>query len=326
MAAELERSCRSEQAEAVLLHYSVFSFSYRGIPIGVPALAIRLRRLGIPIVLFAHEFAYPWGRRGWRGAVHAATQRAALLPLVELATAVIVTTPERARWLRTRWWLPRRPVDFAPVFSNIRPHPSSNPASPKAGRVGLFSFGAEGLAIELVVGAVADVSRDLPDTHLTLIGAPGSESDVGHAWQRAAEAVGCPIEFTGIADEAEVSRQLSTCQLVVFGDPAGASSRKTSLAAPLAHGRAVVALTGPHNWDALIEARAVSLVAPTRSVLASELARLLRDDAERGAAERRAQAFAASHLSPDQAAHTVAQVLMTAQGSTCSSLRGRRER
>jgi len=177
-AADVRRRCEEERAEVVLLHYSVFAFSRRGVPVDVPMLAARLARLGLPVVLFAHEYAYPWGRRGWRGGVQAATQRAALLPLVGACAATIVTTAVRAGWVRTRWWLPRRPATVAPVFATIDPHPSAAAGAPRSGRVGIFGFGAEGLAVELVTGAVADVARRSPHAHLALIGAAHALSGI----------------------------------------------------------------------------------------------------------------------------------------------------
>lgn len=308
----LRRQTRAEQPDAVLLHYSVFAYAWRGLPLGVPLLAMMLRRLNVRSVLFAHEFAYPWGRRGWRGAVHAATQRAALAPLVAASSAVVVTTRERVLWLRTRWWLPQRPMACAPVFSNISPHPSSRSIAPVPGRVGLFSFGAEGLAVEIVTGAVAEVAKRSPRTHLVLIGAPGPDSPAGEHWRMAAQVVGCPLAFTGVGEEAAVSRELAACQLVVFADPAGPSSRKTSLAAALVHGRAVVALDGPQRSEEFVDARSVVVVEPSVEALAAELTRLLADDVARLDLGARALKFAHRRVSASQ---TAAIVISVVEGS-----------
>lgn len=295
--ADLARRCQEDKADAVLLHYSVFAFSRHGVPTGVPLLAARLRRLGVPVVLIAHEYAYPWGQRGWRGAVHAIAQRAVLVPLVSVCGAAVVTTSGRQRWLSTRRWLPQRSVGFAPVFTNISPGPRAASIRPVQGRIGLFSFGAEGLAADLVVDAVAEVSRRCPQAHLALIGAPGPGGPAGERWRRAASRAGCPLSFTGIVDETEVSSELAACSVIVFPDPGGPSSRKTSLAAALAHGKAVVALDGPNTWGDLVTASAVTVVAPHRRALSRELCRLLLDPVANAEASERAHDFHEAHLS-----------------------------
>src|SRR5207249_11527553 len=60
LAAELaERPPRT-----VLLHYSVFSYSYRGMPVFVPGILAALARARIPLLTILHEFVYPWGHGG----------------------------------------------------------------------------------------------------------------------------------------------------------------------------------------------------------------------------------------------------------------------
>lgn len=67
MAAWTERlrtELRAGRPDAVLLHYSVFSYSYRGFPLFVHPLLVALRTSEAPIVSVLHEYAYPWGRDG----------------------------------------------------------------------------------------------------------------------------------------------------------------------------------------------------------------------------------------------------------------------
>lgn len=315
LARELWRQRKLKQHETLIVHYSVFAYARRGIPIGVPFLALTLRCLGTPVVLFAHEFAYPWGRRGWRGAIQATTQRAALLPLIGTCDAIVVTTEDRLRWLETRWWLPRRAVVCAPVFSNIRPNPSLALPQEVPGRIGVFSFGAEGLDAKLVTAAVAEVARERPNAHLVLIGAPGPQSAPGQRWRQAAADAKCPLTFTGMASEAETSERLSTCQLIIFPDPAGPSSRKTSLAAALTHARAVIALNGPQSWSELVAAGAIVIVEPRLQPLAAALADLLADDVTRSAIARRALAFANAFLAAENTAATVLNVSLAARAN-----------
>lgn len=307
MARLLYRRCRGEPLDAVLLHYSVFAYASHGMPLGVPLLALVLRRIDAPVILFAHEFAYPWGRRGWRGLVHAASQRIALVSLLLSADAVVVTTPDRVHWIQTRWWLPRRPVACAPVFPTITPCSSGRLVEEVVGRVGILGFGAENLAAELVTAAIEHAAREVEGAHLLLIGAPGEESAAGQRWCRAAEAAGCALSFTGVLDRAQASRELSACQVVIVADLAGPTSRKTSLAAALAHGRAVIALNGPQVWTELVKERAVVLAEAAVAPLAERLASLLSDDADRKAIGGRGLAFADRHMTPEHAAGIVCE-------------------
>ena len=309
----LRETCASKGPAALILHYSVFAYAWRGVPLWVPQLARRLRRLGVPVVLFAHEFIYPWrNNQGWRGAVKAATQRLVLIPLATAANEVIVTTEERMSWLCTRWWLPKRRVAFVPVFANIVPLARTN-VVPMSQKVGLFGFGTEGLPVDVVCKAVSDVRRTFLNAQLTLIGAPGPTSPVADRWRDAAMTWGCPLTFTGIAEPEDVSREIAACELMLFPDPAGPTSRRTSLATLLCHGQPVVALDGPERWADLCDARAVSLVNPTRSALVTGISRLMSDDTERAMLGERARLFYRDHLGPDLVAQALLPMLTAGQ-------------
>lgn len=302
---QVDQRSRAERADAVLLHYSVFAYSRRGVPLGVPSLATRLRKLGVPLLAFAHEFACPWTGRGWRGGTQAATQRAALVPFLSVAARVFVTTPERAEWLNSRRWLLRSPVTFVPIASNIPPHPSSEAVIAVGGRIGLFSFSDQSLAVELLVGAVADAARRTACAHLVLIGGPGPDSPAAERWRLAASAVGCSLTFTGTVTAPEVSRQLAACEVIVLPDPAGPSPRKSSLAAALAHGRPILALHGPNTWPEFINAAAVEVADMNRQALAASLDRLLHDAGRREALGARGKSFYESRLAVEAAAKIV---------------------
>lgn len=314
LARQIGQSVREHRAEAVLLHYSVFAFSRRGVPLGVPGLAARLRKLRVPLLIFAHELACPWADRGWRGAMQAATQRAALLPLLSVAARVFVTTPERVEWLTARRWLLWCPATFVPIASNIAPHPSSEGVSPVRGRIGLFSFSDRALAADLLVGAVADAARSTGLAQLVLIGGPGPDSPAAERWRAAASAVGCSLTFTGTATEAEVSRQLAACEVVVLPDPGGPSPRKSSLAAALAHGRPVLALDGPNTWQEFIDSAAVEVADASRNAFAAALDQLLREADRREALGARAKSFYESTLAVEAAAQVVLKDIITAGG------------
>jgi len=98
-----------------------------------------------------------------RGKLWALAQRPAVLGLVRASSAVIVTADFRADWLNGRWWLPRRDVRVAPVFSNLPP--ARPPPGAQAGAnierdvVGLFGYSYGGVAIEAVLDALRLLRR-----------------------------------------------------------------------------------------------------------------------------------------------------------------------
>jgi len=306
LAAELERL----QPDAVLLHYSVFSLAYRGLPLFVSPTLAALRRRA-PLLTVMHEFAYPWGRAGLRGTAWAVSQRGVLIEVMRASAAALVTIDARADWLGSRVWLPRRPVAFAPVFSNLPPPSAGAPAGPRPARLGLFGYSHEGSAVALVLDALS-LLRDRGRTvELTLLGAPGRDSPVGQAWLEGARtrALGPVLSFSGHLGAQQLSNALAACELLLFADSAGPSSRKTTLAASLASGSAVVAIDGPLRWSELTDAQAVQLVAPSAHALADGLGALLGDERRRDALAERGRAFAERQMSVARSARAVAALL-----------------
>jgi len=315
-----------ERPDAILLHYSVFAFSHRGLPLFVaPVLAV-LRRSGIPVVAVLHEYVYPWRHGGLRGKVWAITQRALLIDVMRSSAAVLLTTDFRAHWLESRRWLPWRPAAFAPVFSNLpppvggpspvspdlpsalpgsRPAPSHRPAAlaePVGHRaqpvLGLFGYSYQGAALSLVLDAIVLLSKGGVAPLLVLLGAPGRRSPVAATWLREARARGIEqaLEFSDTLPAQALSNALAACDLLLFADAAGPSSRKGTLAASLASGRPVLAIDGPRRWLELVWGEAASVVEPTAPALADAICELLGDDAAREALGARGRAFAEERM------------------------------
>jgi len=216
------------------------------------------------------------------------------------SAAVLVTTSWRAEWLRSRRWLPSRPVAFAPVFSNLPPpagkaHPDGRPPA-----VGLFGYNLRPTAIALVLDALAVLQREGVKAQLLLIGAPGPDSPVARAWleqARARHLEHAPV-FSGTLPAQELSDRLAECEVLLYAEPAGPMSRKGTLAASLASGRPVLALDGPRTWRELVAADAAVVVAPRLDALAEALSRLLTDAQERESFGARGRAFAAQTMTP----------------------------
>lgn len=321
LAEELAR----ERPDAVLLHYSSFSFAYRGVPLYLRPTLSALHRCSVPLVSFMHEFAYPWRAGDWRGNVWAATQRAALIDLMRASQAAVLTTDFRVDWLASRWWLARRPMAIAPVFSNL-PAPTATgapaPEPPRERRlVGLFGYSFQGAATALVLDALRSLLETGVDVRLRLLGAPGRASGAGQSWLAEADARGLSdaLSFTDTLPAGELSNELAACELLLSVDPPGPTSRKGTLAASLASGRPVIAIDGPRSWSELTAADAAIVVAPTSGALAGAIAELLADEPRREALGARGRAFAERRMSVEHSAEVVAGLLRELLGAQPSA-------
>ena len=300
-----------DQPDAILLHYSVFSYSYRGVPLLVGPTLAALRRSRAPLIIVLHEYAYPWGRGGWRGALWALTQRAALIELVHASTAVMATTDQRAQGISSRVWLPRRPVRVARVFSNLPPATIDRSDQLLSPVVGLFGYAAEGAAMSLTLDAIGQLQNRGQPVRLALLGAPGRSSSAGERWLQAAQARRLQhfLSFSGTLAPQELSNALGECDGLVFVETIGPTSRKTTLAASLASGRPVIAIDGPDRWPELVRAQATHLVPPTSHALADAIQTVLGDASLRAALGARGRAFAEREMSAARTARSVSALL-----------------
>ena len=308
LASSLER-LEADPPDAVLLHYSVFAYAYRGVPVFARPVLATIARTGLPLVSFLHEFAYPWHMGGARGKIWSLTQRLALASVMRASSGVIVSADARAAWLAQRAWLAGRPTSVAAVFSNL---PAPSPATaPVAGRLGLFGYGHEGVAFETVLDALSLLRQRRSDVELVLLGAPGSSSEASAHWRRAARERGLEsaLSFSGRLPAQALSDDLARCTALLFVERGGPTSRKTTLAASLSSGRPVVALDGRNSWPALLQARAALVVAPDPAALAGGVAGVLDDEHEGRLQAERGRTFAAQMMSVQHSATVVAAAL-----------------
>jgi glycosyltransferase involved in cell wall biosynthesis len=302
----------------------VFTLSYRGVPIFVRPTLAALR--GLPLVALLHEYAYPWGRNGLRGALWSISQRVCLIDLVRASRALVLTADFRAAQLASRRWLPRRRMAVAPVFSNLpapslaahgSPSQASDGAAPQRqgererSLIGLFGYASEGTAQGLVLDALRLLGERGGALQLSLLGAPGADSSSGREWlaQAASRGIAGELSFSGRLSAQDLSDALADCELLLFADPTGPTSRKTTLAASLASGSAVVAIDGPHGWRELSEAQAARLVSPRADALAEAVEQLLADGEQRAELGRRGQVFARRAMTAQASAEIVAALL-----------------
>jgi glycosyltransferase involved in cell wall biosynthesis len=300
-----------ERPDALLLHYSVFALSHRGVPVFVRPVLSVLRELRLPLVTFMHEFAYPWRLGGLRGVAWAATQRAVLIDAMRASSAVVVSAEPRAGWLRSRLWLPGRPISVAPVFSNLPP--AGEAAGPVvADRLGLFGYAHEGVDAETVLDALALLRERGSPCRLVLLGAPGRDSSAGSRWERGAAQRGLAgaLSFSGPLPAQALSDRLSSCVALLFAERGGPTSRKTTLAASLSSGRPVVALDGRNSWTELVRSQAALIARPDAASLASAIAGLLADEAARERQGELGRVFASAQMSVERSADVVARALV----------------
>jgi glycosyltransferase involved in cell wall biosynthesis len=300
--------------DSIVWHYSVFSYGYRGLPTLVPLFARTLRASGVPVVTVAHEFVYPFGTRGARGALLASAQRVALPAVVRASSAIVVTTDKRRAWFESRRWLPRREIHVLPVPSNL-PQAGTSGRSPSGTSpselvLGVFSFAAESIRPAPVASALRLLRGEGLDARLVLIGAPGESSPQGAAWRHAArtEKVEDAISFTGVLEPDLLAQALGAVDVVLFVDADGPSSRRSSLAATLAAGKPVVAYDGPATWSAAVAAGALAVVPATGEDLAREL-RAFAEPGVRAERGRRGADFYAAHQAPDVIAGSFLEIV-----------------
>jgi glycosyltransferase involved in cell wall biosynthesis len=134
---------------------------------------------------------------------------------------------------------------------------------------------------------------------LSLLGAPGPSSAAGESWLAAARSRGLTdaLSFSGALPAQALSDSLSACDVLLFADTSGPSSRKTTLAASLASGRPLVAIDGRRRWSELVRSDAARVVAPTPDALADAVGELLADEGGREALGASGREFAEREMS-----------------------------
>ena len=306
------------RAGVVVWNYSPFVYACRGVPLPGVLFGIVLRARRISVITVLHELAYPWGRRGLVGRVFAITQRAALLPVLAGSTAVVVTTEQRAASVRRRTWLAQRAAPLTiPVFSTLGEEAPEIEHRPGERRIGVIGYGSDGAQPELLFAAVRRL-RSLDGVRIVLLGAPGRDSREGKEWIRAAAATGLQgtIEFTG--DQAslpQLSESFAACDVITLVDEEGPSSRRTMLAAALAHGRATIATDGPNRWDGPVDEGAILVVGAEPVELGQALQRILDDPSERSSLGERALKYYQREMSLKNTADIMCALI--AQVSSC---------
>jgi len=234
----------------ILLQYNPFRYGRAGIAPGLVREASRLRRrCRAPLAVMVHE---AWVEMSDpRSTLVGACQRAQLRALLALADGVMTSTQALAGELGAR-------AVHVPVATNVTPL-ATTPALARA-RLGiadrlvlsLFGRANPSRALDHARRAIAAVARRHGAGRVVVLnlGAGAPALDVP---------AGVEVRSPGHLDDAELSRWLWASDLVLLPFTDGASTRRTTLMAALAHGRPVVALRG-RSTDSVLTAHADALV------------------------------------------------------------------
>jgi len=155
-----------------------------------------------------------------------------------------------------------------------------------------------------------------PGVRLRLLGGPGPASASGEQWSSAASSrgLGDALSFSGILAAQELSDEMAACDVLIFADTPGPSSRKGTLAGALASGRPLVATSGHRQWSELTRQGAARVVGRSASALADAVGELLADESEREALGARGREFAQREMGIERTVEAVKRMLASATG------------
>jgi glycosyltransferase involved in cell wall biosynthesis len=283
--------------EILNIQYEPAAYSMR---VGINFLpsAFARRTIKLPIVTTFHDLRVPYlfPKAG-------SLRRKVVEYLARHSDAVIVTNPED----RSNLQLPTSNLYVIPIGSNIDPSRLIDfdlqatrarwNIQPNEMLIGYFGFLSLSKGGEVLMHALKLlVDQGLP-VKLMLIGGRTGSSDptnVEHAAQvdRLIDSLGLRdrVITTGYLDPIDVSCALMVCDVIALPYADGASLRRGSLLAAIAHGRAIVTTTPTFPIDGLIDTQSVLFVPPDDPAsLANAIGRALADRELRNQLERGAR-------------------------------------
>lgn len=201
----------------------------------------------------------------------------AVLTLARSSDGVIVTNREDERRLTGERGIAR--LREIPIGSNIPPRPPAGYSRaawreamgvpPDAFLAGYFGFMNASKGIEAMLNAVEMAVADGLNLHLAMIGGRVGDSDPSNV--KYAEEIdsligsltlGPRLHWTGFISEAEVSAHLLACDFLILPYNDGASFRRGSFMAGLAHGCAIITTSPAFELPELRDGVNVRLVPP----------------------------------------------------------------
>jgi len=271
--------------------------------LGATAVAWLSRLPGEMWVMF-HEVAYPFERgQPFKHRVRAVETHALASALKRRADRVLVSTPGCERALELLGGR-SKPAIWLPIPSNL---PTSLAAFDQTSFieslgfdatrpiVGHFSSFGDRVAAMLERTLTELLSRD-PRVQVLLLGAGSSEFVERLA--RALPGVEARLRALGRVDEARAAAAIVACDVLLYPFPDGVSTRRTSVMAALALGKAVVTNHGDNSEGLFERERCVALVS-SEGEMAARVTALLAEPEARRTLGARARAVYAERFSID---------------------------
>jgi len=287
-----------------LVQYVPHAFGWKAA--NVPfCLWLRSRRRDALWVMF-HEVAYP------SGANYSVAERA--LAFVTRRMAAIVARSAQRVFVSIPAWqtlieslaVPRAPIVWLPVVSGVPVVDDLIGTAEIRTRVGggrpiVGHLGTYGGLIRPLLTASVPGLLAATNSHVLLLGR-GGESMRDDLVRRHPRLSG-RVHASGPLSDADLSRHVDACDVMLQPYPDGVSTRRTTMMAALSHGRPVVTTSGPLTEPLWSASDAVVLIpADQPADLAPAAARLLADPTHRRQLAARARSLYAERF---DLAHTV---------------------
>jgi glycosyltransferase involved in cell wall biosynthesis len=244
--------------------------------------------------------------------------RAAALWLLTSARHVIAANEEVTGMVRRRApWLAKRLTEI-PIGSNIAAELAGDRAATRAALgvpedaplLAHFGLVYPGKGLETLIASLATLRRAHPDLRLVII---GDTREAERGYRAGLETLAARLEvaeavvWAGRRPDAAVSRILAAADVFVVPFDGGASIRRGSLMAGLAHGLPVVSTVAAVPTAYLRDGENIALVPPRNpAALAARVAALLGSTAQRARLADGARKLAARVAWPAIAAETCA--------------------
>jgi glycosyltransferase involved in cell wall biosynthesis len=251
---------------SILLQWVPHGFGYRSMNLGFCVWLWKRARRGDRVEIMVHE-AFLRFEGSWRQYGAALVHRLMTVILLRSAQRIWVSIPRYEQMWRPYTLGRRIPFQWLPLPSNVPvirdPRGIAALRSQYTAGDGLLigHFGTFGTLVNSLLLAVIPGILDRNSAARLLLIGPGA----GFLDRLIAEhpRLAGRIYTTGgmAATDPALSRHIGACDVLIQPYPDGASSRRTSLMAPLQHGKAVATTSGPATEAVWFESRAVVMTA-----------------------------------------------------------------
>lgn len=271
----------------LIVQWVPHAFGHKSVNVSFCAWIRRRAAAGDIVDVMVHEAFFAFGEGGIKQDAAAVVHRVMVMLLLSRARHVWVSIPAWARALRPYAMGRDLGFDWLPVPSNV-PKVSDPEATramrdafPLPGRVVVGHFGTYENHVRRALTAL--LPRLLEQDGAANVLLMGRDSDrFAEAITSAHPALARRVRATGVLDAHRLSTALQACDLMVQPYPDGASTRRGTLMAALAHGVPVVTTEGHLSEPLWRDSRAVRVVpAGNDAALLEAVVHLCGDAAER---------------------------------------------